>query len=473
MKRWTIPLLMLVAVALRLREYLANRSLWVDEAMLSLNIVHRDFAQLWHPLGYHQGAPVGFLMIERLSIRMFGNTEYVLRLFPLLAGIASIFLFYLLAKRFLSGAVLPLALALFAISPSLIYYASEVKQYSSDVAIALLLLYLASADRVLLLGILGAIAIWFSHPAVFVMAGICTLLLLRDWRNWKSLLAIALSGSSVAFCYVVLLRPLSHDTSLLAYWQQYFIPFPSNPKWLVDTFFDMFRNSAALAFTGLAAFGFFCGGISLWKRNRATLLLLLSPAMVTLLAAAVHKYPFGGRLILFFVPVVLLLIAEGAEVIRVVAGNKFGVILLTLLLIDPGLYTLHRFISPLNATSRAGVMPLEETRPLLSKLKASLQPGDVVYVYNPAMPSFEYYAERTGFPRDNVVFGTAGGDDPQQYEKDFARFTGKHVWLVLSHMTGTASAEPGYLRFYMSLRGTRLQTLTFPGAEADYYNMQR
>jgi hypothetical protein len=472
MKRWIIPVLMVLAAALRFRQYFADRSLWLDEAMLSLNILHRSFAQLWQPLDYHQGAPIGFLGIEKWAVTTFGTSEYALRLFPLLAGIASIFLFYFLARRVLVSAAVPLALALFAISPTLIYYASEVKQYSSDVALALLLLYLAVTERILLLGICGAVAIWFSHPAVFVLGGIFGVLLVRHWRNWKVHVAGALWVGSFAVCYFVLLRRLSQDAMLLDYWQQNFMPFPPNPKWFEDSFFNLFGLSAALRFTGLAAFVFLCGGVSLWGRNRETPLLLLSPVVPMLLASAVHKYPFGGRLALFLVPILLLLMAEGAETIRAVAGNGFGVILVVVLLIDPGLYTLHRFVSPFSGTERAGVMPLEEMRPLAVQLKSRFRDGDAVYVYHDAKPSFEYYEERIGFPNENVRMGTAGGDDPKSYEADLRGFTGKRVWVVLSHMQGTQAVEPGYLKFYMRLKGNWLANLTFPGAEADLYEVR-
>ena len=53
MKRRIISILIILAAALRLRQYLANRSLWLDEAKFSLNIIHRNFAQLWQPLDYH------------------------------------------------------------------------------------------------------------------------------------------------------------------------------------------------------------------------------------------------------------------------------------------------------------------------------------------------------------------------------------------------------------------------------------
>ena len=43
--------------------------------------------ELTQLLDYHQAAPIGFLFIEKLSILVFGNHDYIMRLFPLLAGI--------------------------------------------------------------------------------------------------------------------------------------------------------------------------------------------------------------------------------------------------------------------------------------------------------------------------------------------------------------------------------------------------
>lgn len=60
----------------RIIQYEFNRSLWADEAVLALNIVHRSYLELFQPLDYDQAAPPGFLMIEKLTIELFGNQEY-------------------------------------------------------------------------------------------------------------------------------------------------------------------------------------------------------------------------------------------------------------------------------------------------------------------------------------------------------------------------------------------------------------
>src|SRR5205823_13917721 len=138
---WITGLVVALGIVLRLRQYLAHRSLWNDEAALAFNIVHRSFGGLLRPLDLQQGAPIGFLWVERAMVDVFGNNEYALRLFPLLAGIAAIVLFALVARRLLSGWVVPLATFLFAVLQPLVYYSTEVKQYGVDVAVGLFVVY--------------------------------------------------------------------------------------------------------------------------------------------------------------------------------------------------------------------------------------------------------------------------------------------------------------------------------------------
>ena len=76
-------ILILAGVVLRIRQYLTGRSLWADEAMLALNIVERDFAGMFRPLEYDQGAPIGFLLVEKLFNAILGKHEFALRMFPM------------------------------------------------------------------------------------------------------------------------------------------------------------------------------------------------------------------------------------------------------------------------------------------------------------------------------------------------------------------------------------------------------
>lgn len=489
--------LSLAAVALgclaRFVQYLLNRSLWMDEAYLSLNILHRSFAGLSRALDYHQGAPIGFLMLEKSAVRLWGGSEYVLRLFPLLAGMVSVLLFYWLANKILAEKAVPLATGLFAISPALIYYSAEVKQYSSDAAIAILLYGLTiegsksewKAGRTALVALVGAIAIWMSHSSVFILVGIgatisAALALRKDWARLARVSVVGLCWlASLAVCYVVALRKLAGDGKLLSYWNANFMPLPprsvTDLKWFVDSFFGFFNTSAGLKFAGLAALVFVLGSIAMFRKSPERVFLLLSPAFITLLASGLHKYPFGGRLALFLVPPVLLLMAEGTVALCSAAGASLpaiGWVLIPLLFLDPGLYILHHFAKPHTEIVQPGVMLPEEIKPAMAYVRNHERPDDLVYVFYGAEPAFEYYAERENFPRNNVEMGMAAGNDPQIYESDLDRLRGHRVWLLFSHIRGVGAEDSKHVEFYLDMLGPRLDSLSVAGAETYLYDLR-
>jgi len=196
--------LVVLGVGLRLWEYIFNRSLYLDEILLTRSIVGMPLGGLLtKPLLMDQVAPRGFLLVERLAVMVFGPSEWGLRLFPFLCGILSVILFRRLAERVLTGAGPALALFLFAIGVPLIRYGGDVKQYAVDIvaAIGLLLLALdlrekeATTKRLLLAGALGLVIVWFSQTAVLVMAGIglglaVDWLISRDRRAGRELLVM-------------------------------------------------------------------------------------------------------------------------------------------------------------------------------------------------------------------------------------------------------------------------------------------
>jgi hypothetical protein len=123
-----------LGAVLYLRQYLNNRSLWIDEALVTFDIIRLPVSHFLHqPLPNFQAAPFGFLTIEKLFISLFGITEHVLRLYPFICGLISLWLFSRMAKLYLNADFAALVLFVFVITPCLIYYASEVKPYYTDV----------------------------------------------------------------------------------------------------------------------------------------------------------------------------------------------------------------------------------------------------------------------------------------------------------------------------------------------------
>src|SRR5258706_437085 len=162
-------LIIVLGSLIRIVEYLSNRSLWVDEAFLALNVIQKNALELTRPLIYDQHAPIGFLWLERLLYELFGQGELVLRLPPLLFGIASIYLFKKFADNYFSSIFSLLALSIFSFSDLLIRYSTELKQYSIGVAVAITLYLIAFKNNRLLLFVVGVLGLFLSHSPVFIL----------------------------------------------------------------------------------------------------------------------------------------------------------------------------------------------------------------------------------------------------------------------------------------------------------------
>ena len=136
-------IIIFVGILIRFRQYMFNRSLWLDEASLAMNILKLNYTELFKPLLHGQAAPSLFLLITKLFTDIAGYSEYVLRFFPFLCGIISLLFFYQFAKHILQKQVIPVAIGLLSFSYYAIYYSNEFKQYSVDLLFTILLIFFA------------------------------------------------------------------------------------------------------------------------------------------------------------------------------------------------------------------------------------------------------------------------------------------------------------------------------------------
>jgi hypothetical protein len=475
----------ILGILFRLRQYLFDRSLWLDESLLVLNILRRSPAQLLKPLDHLQGAPIGFLWLEKLAVHSFGPGEMALRSVPFLAGISSIFLFVMAARRLLTPGAVPIAVALFSICSPLIYYSSEVKQYSTDVAVVLIL-YLMSSPifksqlgtiRAIALSLAGGLAIWLSHPAAFVLAGIgLTSFWISIRKNeWRILLKTVLVATfwscSFLIFYSVSLRGLSHSRNLLDYWNGAFAPFPlsspANAKWYVDSFFGIFSYPVGLVFTGLAAVAATLGAMEIFTIDEGKCLLLVLPTALTLVASWLHRYPFQGRLLLFIVPSAILLIAAGLELIS--RKTRDSIPLLSPLAIG------FLFLYPVANACRDFIKPqgVEEIRPVIQYVAAYGSKADILYCYYSAAPSLEYYSLRgLNIPMKEVV-GVESRKNWKLYREDLDKLRGqKRVWILFSHVWSWSGVDERLLFLdYLDSIGKRLDETQETGASAYLYDL--
>ena len=354
---WTW-LLVALGVILRLVEYGSNRPIYIDERLLLQNLVNLPVFDFSTTLKNDQIAAPAFLALERIMVRLPLPNLLAGRLISLLCGIASMFLMRSVARRYLLPLAVPLAVGLFAFDDWVLYYAAEIKQYSSDTTLTLVALLLASTAADLnrrslyVLAGFGAIGVWFSHTLSLVLAAVGTLLAAKALfgRDWKKIAGVAVMGllwaGSFAACYVISYRILSKDQFVWNWWDFAFLPFP--PRSYADLsrdfwhFLNVFNSPAwvitplgVLASAFLAMGLYLIGAVSLGFRWRGGLYLLVAPVLFTLLASGLHQYPFHGRLLLFLVPLVHLLVAEGVVALSRPGGVRLTVVLGMLLLYGP------------------------------------------------------------------------------------------------------------------------------------------
>lgn len=378
-----------VGVALRLLGYAENRRLYRDEGSLLENLVKLSVFDFRTTLTEYQLAPPAFLAVERMLVRLPGSDVLAARAFPLVCGVASILLFRAAARRFLLPHAVPIAVGLFALSDWLIYYSSEMKQYSCDLALTLVGLLIAagpvprmssgrsgeseasgpspvSARRLLGLGAFGAIGVWFSYPLAFVLAGVGTYLLAlavfrRDRRGVLGLVAVGVAwAASFAACYVVSHGMLDKGRFIWDWWDFAFLRVPPHSIdelklefWqllnVFDSPADVKTPLGPVVTAMLATLLTMVGAVSMWKRWPGGLYLLAAPAACVLAASALRQYPFHGRLLIFLVPAVQMLVSEGAAAIARPGGPWLSGVLGFLLLLQPGIDALsHQFVQPLN-----------------------------------------------------------------------------------------------------------------------------
>src|SRR5262245_10535636 len=334
-----VALLIVLGVAMRAWAYFSNVSLWLDELLVSRNILGLPLSHLLtKPLLLDQVAPRGFLLVEKLAVMTLGGNELALRFFPFLCSVASVFLFHRLAIRALGGWAAVFALTLFAIGIPFIQYGVEVKQYIFDATAAILLLYLAltlresevTTRRFVLNGLAAFVIIWFSQASVVVMGGIGAALAV-EWltgrdRQTARALVITIPLWAVASLVAVLagLRSMTPSTREFMddFWGTGFMPLPftltGTLRWLwaqsLSLFTDptLLRYPLPLLFVALSLLGI----VSLWRTRRDVALILLGPFALAVVAAAAHQYPLRGRLMFYLAPGVLLTIAVGVEQLR-------------------------------------------------------------------------------------------------------------------------------------------------------------
>lgn len=495
-----VAALVAVGIVLRLTYYFLNPALSSDEAALALNLMHRSYSGLFdQALDWDQAAPPGFLLLQKLAITVFGPGPFALRLLPLAAALAALALIYPVAKRFVGPRAAVLALALFAISDPLMTYAGTNKQYSVDVVVVLALYRgvfaareIFAAREAMLLASFAAVGVWLSHAAVFVVAGIVTVLLFEAARARKiadlawisSVIAFWLGSFAAAFSLTRasvanLQGPIAgNHPSLLSLLQTY----GGMVRFLfgVPTSVDGIHSAIALLAITLVG----VGAVTLWRARPPRAALLLVPAILALVAAFLNKYALLPRAFLFLIPALVIFAAGGTLSLMAVRRRAPTVVL------GAAAYAIVLASAAYSTTDHLWSRPEADPLRVLRYLTEHAQRDDSLYVHLSAQLGFRYYLEcgcfgtsetvrkaRSLWPVQpptsdstfirsappHLVAGTYDGDTPSGFRSDFAPLRRRaRVWNLTMRFYGdpTGSRQRA-LATYLRQNGTRIDV--FPG----------
>ena len=475
-----VYLLIGMGIVLRAAKYLPGWSMRGDELAVTLNLINRSVIGLISkPLDFDQAAPMGFLALEKILLTLFGRSEYVLRFIPFLAGIASLFLMQRLLAKTVGKYGNLFALAAFALGNYLIYYSAELKQYSTDVLISIILIILfydhinkePTQRDFLILGIAGVFALFLSHPALFILIAIGMTLIVQHWKDkerlfWVILIGVVWTATFLAI-YLILLRYQTTSTYLIQFWGNLLSYMPIPPwkdfswffKALDGLYFVVARLSAGLiVIIPISLLGVW----SFFKQKQWHLAAVIVITVgLNMLASGFQKFPFHGRLILYLVPMVLILLGRGIDALlemipnQLLANTLFIGILI--LLLRPAISTTESFLFNHNYLG-------DDMKPVLSFMEKRAQKDDTVYLYHYTTLSFLYYAPTYHLEDLPVVKGEDNFKNALKYQKEISSLPhGHRIWFVFTFVGETRISQDAkqdereYILNYLHENGTLLE----------------
>ncbi|NTV30108.1 MAG: hypothetical protein HGA80_08525 [Candidatus Omnitrophica bacterium] len=405
--RLAVAALLCIGVYLRVNRYWQGFSFWGDEAWVACNMASRSFVDILlnRDLSVSLPSPApGFVLIGNIMVTLWSISELVFRAFPCWCGVMVVFAFRKLLSDTVSRSVLLTGLAFMVFSDMPIYYASELKQYSSDMLVVLVIYVLhlravrGALQRrdVMLLELAGLAGMFISLPTILTLAGVSVVQLAVYWQSGERALFkkyLWIGGVWLAFFAGMWVNyyQVNYVSDVSRYYIPYYLYLPSQVGWGVwlGKILDIFRSPVGLTWPWLAALLFAAGGWSFWRRDKTTTLLLVAPLVLTIGLSMAGKYPWQGRFILFLLPALLVFIAQGVGWLLEAGGIRrlAGLLVLCILLAQPVAEAGRKYLVPVAET---------DVRSLMAYISEHYQPGDGIYLGNETCWSFDFY---------RVVFG--------------------------------------------------------------------
>ena len=397
-------------------------------------------------------API-FYTFTYFLVSLFGKYEWVYRLIPVVSGIIGLALMILFLMKYFSKLASLVTIFLLATSVPLIYYAGNAHPYATDFlcsSVLLILTYLnlkTSSNKLWYIWLFASfVSIGTSFSALFIIASMGILLLvdeiLKKDRNKLRLKIITLipMGIYTVFLIFLVFRKLCAEQENLTYWKIYFpenfIPWVFS-KWayLSTTslfgylFFAKFNHSFLHYQYGLVGLFLSILGTAWYIKKKDYLMCALAcgPFLLTVLAAILHKWPYGPiRTMIFIIPFSLLLIGGGIEFIWYSVNSyssKLLIIMASLSILLPQSWILKKgFEKPSDS--------IVAVRALSQVVIPEIKPHDYFLVYCRARSVFRFYFSQFV---DRAIFQRYNATAPAEFVEQHIKKKKGRFWLIFAN----------------------------------------
>lgn len=318
---WVVVLTM---VGLCLRIAGINMGLWWDEIYFLVVTVRHPLAEILTVFPGDNQHPL-YSVLAWLSVHLFGEHPWSLRLPALLFGVASIPMLYILGLSVTSRIQALLAAALLTVSYHHVWFSQNARGYSALAFWALLSTYFllrgirtGSLSLYCAYAVAAALGVYTHLTMMFVIAShvvVCSAMALSDWKRrpgskkWTPpLLGFLLTGGLIVLFYLPILFQV----------QSFFLHRPSRMKAVstpVWAFWETLRGltlgfgtSGIVAAAGLVVV---CGAWSYYKQDRVVFALFALPAVLTALGAFLSRGTMYPRFYFYLIGFAILILIRG------------------------------------------------------------------------------------------------------------------------------------------------------------------
>lgn len=468
----------ITGLALLLRFYHIGSDLWLDEITPIQDYGHLSPLAV---IGSYMSTNNHLLntLLVQLSMTIFGESEWSVRLPAVLFGVASVPVMYWISRLALTRWESLGAAALLATSYHHIFFSQNARGYSAYIFFSLvataLLIDGLQRDRwktwllyglSIFLGFAALLNTAFVVGSHAIVGGVAMVKVHRrgssPWPLFRRLFGVfAVTGILVFQLYATVLpRAYAFITTTYTGRGTGFSLF--NGAFFVELFrgisagFGPGLMLGAVPFMLVVGFGF----LVLWRRSWILTLSLVLPLVLTAFYLIVQGLTFSPRFFILGLPLAMMVVVPALGALVELIGSRVGLARLVIDRTTAGLVLVTLALS-LTSLGRYYSVPKQPYRASLKYLVSHLEPGGIVIVIYNAERGYQYYAPRYGLQEGKNTFYVRS---VEKLDKVMAEYPHRQKTLVLTF--------PRSLHFFSPALEDRIQSgwmkiRTFPASVGD------